>query len=62
MAIKDYYRTLSPSEKTDFTYAVCKLCGISISAFQRKLFSKDREFKQTEEILVKEKIIDKQKC
>lgn len=57
MAIKDYYKTLNSSEKTDFTYEVCKLCGISIAAFQKKIFV--RGFKQSEEILIQEKIVSK---
>ena len=36
MAIKDYYKTLSPEEKTDFAYAVCKLCGFGFAAFIKK--------------------------
>ena len=55
MAIKDYYQKLSPSEKTDFTYQVCKLCGISIPTFQKKIFS--RGFRPAEEIVIAEKII-----
>lgn len=57
MAIKDYYKALSVSEKTEFTYEVCKLCGISIAAFQKKIFS--RGFRKAEEILIQEKIISK---
>ncbi|MBR3615486.1 MAG: hypothetical protein IKL56_02555 [Bacteroidaceae bacterium] len=58
MAIKDYYKTLSPSEKTDFAYAVCKLCGFGFTAFIKKIST--RGFKQAEEILIQEKIINKQ--
>ncbi len=58
MAIKDYYKSLSPAQKTDFTYAVCILCDISIAAFQKKIHS--RGFRKAEEILIQEKIINKQ--
>ena len=58
MAIKDHYKSLNPSEKTDFIYHVCKLLDISIPAFQKKLFS--RGFKKIEEELVQERIINKQ--
>ena len=47
MAIKDYYQKLSPSEKTDFTYQVCKLCGISIPAFQKKIVIAEKIIKSS---------------
>ncbi len=58
MAIKDYYRMLSPIEKRKFTFEACKLCDMSIAAFQKKIYS--RGFKKAEEILIQEKIINKQ--
>ncbi|MBE6304018.1 MAG: hypothetical protein E7089_08805 [Bacteroidales bacterium] len=58
MAIKDYYKTLSASEKREFAFAVCMLCDISIAAFQKKIYS--RGFRKVEETLIQEKLINKQ--
>lgn len=58
MAIKDYYKTLSPEGKREFTFAVCQLCDMSIGAFQKKLYS--RGFKKIEETLIQEKLINEQ--
>lgn len=55
MTIKNHYNSLSSEERVDFVYNVCKLCGISIPTFYKRLQA--NSFKAHEIKLVTENLL-----